>query len=182
MAKKIAYKNKQSGFTLIEVVIYLALFSMIMSGAIVSVYSIIESSGRNQTKAMVQEEGGFLLGKIDWTLTDVKINYPSGIAEINSPTLDSTENTLSLIKYEAGMPVNIIINISNDKMTLERSGNLYPLNNDNVSVKCPPLPKNCFIRLNDEIESIEANFILSTKTPEGLNYEQKFSTIKYLRK
>lgn len=174
-------KNKRAGFTLIEVVIYLALFSIIMSGAIVSIYSIIESSGRNQTKAMVQEEGSFLLGKIDWALTGVKINT-NNIADINLPALGSKNNKLSLVKYEAGMPVEIVINISSNKMTIERAGNINPLNNDNVFVTCPPLPENCFTRSGDDIENIEASFILSTKTPEGLNYEQKFSTIKYLRK
>ncbi len=61
-------KSKNSGFTLIETMIYIALFALIMTGTIVSIYGILGSSARNQLKAMVQEEGSFLVGKVDWSL------------------------------------------------------------------------------------------------------------------
>ena len=54
-----------AGFTLIEVLVYLALFGLIMSGAVVSAYQMFEASGRNQTRAMIQEEGDFIVAKID---------------------------------------------------------------------------------------------------------------------
>ncbi len=173
--------NQQSGFTLVETMIYIGLFAIIISGAIVSIYGIIGSSARNATKAMVQEEGSFLLGKIDWTLTGVKINS-NGIAAIDLPALNSANNTLSLTKYESGSLVDITIVVSSGNMTLKKTGAPNTLNNDNVSIQCPALPENCFTRSSSNPEKIDAKFTVSTKTSEGLSYEQEFSTIKYLRK
>lgn len=63
------FKDKQSGFTLIETVIYLALFAIMFSGAVAAAYSIIESSGRIRARAVMQEEGEFLLAKINWAVS-----------------------------------------------------------------------------------------------------------------
>lgn len=165
------YKNKnKKGFTLAETLIYIAIFALIMSGAIISIYSIIGSNARNQAKAMTQEEGSFLIGKIDWALGGVKsINSPSG-------------NTLSVTKYDSTVPDPIEIKIENGKMTIKKgsSGDLLELNNSNVEVSCPSL-SNCFTHSINP-EKIEANIIISTKTSEGLPYSQDFYTIKYLRR
>ena len=53
------------GFTLIETIVYLALFSILMGGAIVAAFNIFESAGRQQTHTMLQEEGNFLIAKIN---------------------------------------------------------------------------------------------------------------------
>lgn len=173
--------RSQGGFTIIETLIYIGLFAIIISGAIVSIYGIIEANARNQTKAMVQEEGSFLLGKIDWALTGVKINSNT-IADIDLPALNSSNDTLTLSKYEAGVLVDVTIKISGGEMTIDRGGTLSTLNNDNVSIECPALPENCFIRSSGSPESVKAKFLINTNTSQGLPYSQNFSTIKYLRK
>src|ERR1051326_3407389 len=61
--------KNSAGFTLIETLIYLALFGIMMGGITVVTYGLIESAGKNQTKILVQEEAGFLLGKLNWALT-----------------------------------------------------------------------------------------------------------------
>jgi type II secretory pathway pseudopilin PulG len=57
-----------TGFTLLEVLIYLALFAFIISGALVGVYQIIDSTDKISAKIFVEQEGNFLLRKIDWAL------------------------------------------------------------------------------------------------------------------
>src|SRR4030042_506817 len=59
----------QAGFTLIESLLYIALFSIIIGGALVAVYQMIESSDAVSAKNIVEMEGSFLLRKIDWALT-----------------------------------------------------------------------------------------------------------------
>ena len=59
----------QKGFTLIETIIYIFIFSIIMTGSVISIYAIIGGESRNRTEAMVEEEGSFLIGKIDWALS-----------------------------------------------------------------------------------------------------------------
>lgn len=164
----------KGGFTLIETIIYVALFAFIMTSALVSVYSILSSSARNQTKAMVQEEGSFLLGKIDWALSG-----------ISSASVSNGGNTLSVIKFDTSIASPVVITLQNESFFIKRGGGpSRQLNNTNVTVSCA---SDCFERVagsGDGInpESVEANFTVSAKTSDGLSFSQDFSTIKYLRK
>ena len=56
------------GFTLLETIIYLALFSVLMSGALVAVYSLLQSSTQNLAAISIQEEGMFINRKLSWAL------------------------------------------------------------------------------------------------------------------
>ena len=59
---------RKEGFTLIEALIYLALFALIIGGAMVAVYQIIESTNKTNGKVVIQEDVDFLLHKINWAL------------------------------------------------------------------------------------------------------------------
>ena len=54
-----------AGFTLIEVLVYLALYALMFSGALSAVYGVIGSSARDVTASTIEEEGDFVLGKFD---------------------------------------------------------------------------------------------------------------------
>ena len=58
----------KKGFTLIETLIYIALFALLIGGGVGSAYSLIASSDRITTGAMLEQEGNFLLAKIGWML------------------------------------------------------------------------------------------------------------------
>ncbi len=58
-----------AGFTLIEMVVYMALFSIMMGGLVVTVYYLYQSIGRTASNVTTQEEINFVLKKIDWALT-----------------------------------------------------------------------------------------------------------------
>ena len=57
-------RHRRAGFTLIETVVYLGLFAILFSGGIAADYNVLETSGKNQSKAMIQEEGDFLIAKM----------------------------------------------------------------------------------------------------------------------
>lgn len=172
-------KNKKHdrGFTIIETMIYIGIFALVMTGALVSVYAILGSQARNQAKAMVAEEGAFLLGKIDWTLTGVKaIDEPND----NVSTTIDYGNDLEVTKFS-----DSIVKLKLEGTDLKVDGST--LNNSNIKVECPFFSNNCFEHKSpsgDGIipESIEAKFRVTSKTSEGLSFYQDFSTIKYLRK
>src|SRR3989344_2162395 len=171
-------KNKlkiNTGFTLIETIIYIGLFVLILSGALTSVYSILEANARNQTKIMVQEEGAFLLGKIDWALTGVV-----------SASVDATGKILTTIKSDSAFNNPIVISIdSAGDIFIKRGTNVTEgLNNSNVTVGCEV--NGCFERVlatGDGInpESVSADIIVNANTPDGFPYAQYFSTIKFIR-
>lgn len=175
--------SHSKGFTLIETMVYLALYAIIMTGALVSVYAIFGSSARNQTKAMVQEEGSFLIGKTDWAL--------SGTQSIALPPANSSGDILQVTKYDTtvGNPVVITCsschNVSGGNMYITRGGITTQLNNSNVKIICPV--QGCFTHTSasgDGInpENATSSFTVSTQTSEGLSFSQDFSTVKYLRK
>ncbi len=81
------YKNI-SGFTLMEVLIYLALFAVILGGAFGAAGVIIQSSGRSQSQSFLQEEGDFILAKFNWAM--------SGAFSVTA-----TSSRLSIGKYDS---------------------------------------------------------------------------------
>lgn len=168
---------KKRGFTLIEAIVYLALFSILMSGALVSVYTLLGSSARNQTKATVQEEGSFLIGKIDWALTGAKV--------INSPAVNTSGNTLIVSRYDASLSP-VVITVSGGTMSIAVGANpSHVLNNSNMPITCPA--QGCFSHTSASSDGINpenatSTFTITTRTTEGLPFSQSFSTVKYLRK
>lgn len=83
------------GFTLLEVIIYIALFSFLMGTAFIAVYQLIENSDRLSVKNITQEEGNFVLRKINWALT-------------GASSFTNTSNTLHIDTYN-GNQINIAL-------------------------------------------------------------------------
>ena len=81
---------KASGFTLLETIIYLALFSVLMSGALLAVYQLLESTAINQTALSVQAEALFVNQKFSWAL--------SGATEV----LVVSSTTLRIVRPDIG--------------------------------------------------------------------------------
>lgn len=167
------YTNTQRGVTLIETMVYIALFSIIIGGSVVAAYQVLESSGRSQTRAMLQEEGDFLIGKINWALSGVQSGTPTG--------QNCTEsNTLSVSKWDTSIGV-IVMNETSGNMNITYGGNPpVALNNSNVSVSALSFT-HCFLNTSNP-ESMGARFTLSANTPNGANIAQDFFATSTLRK
>lgn len=163
---------KKGGFTLIEMLVYIGLFSMIIGGAIVSAYNIFESTNRNQTKAMVAEEGLFLIGKINWALTGA-----TAIDLISSNKISITKSGITVSDNP------LIFDNSSGEMRLKRGADSpQVLNNTNIAVNDLVFIRSVSSGNGITIESISASFTINTKTPEGLELSENFHTIKYIRK
>lgn len=163
---------RNDGFTLIEMIVYIGLFSMIIGGAIVSAYNIFESTNRNQTKAMVAEEGIFLIGKINWALT--------GATAVSIPS----SNKLSVTKSGISPSDNpLVFDSSGGEMRLNRGANSpQVLNNTNITISNLVFTHTVSSGDGIAIESVSASFTINVKTPEGLQFSEDFHTIKYIRK
>lgn len=118
-------RAKSSGFTLIETIIYIALFAILMSGAVVAAYSLLEGGGRNVTAIGIQEEGTFLSRKINWALagaSDVSTSGGGTVLTITRPDLG----------YQ------IVITGTGSRMTIARgAGGPLELNSDRYAVTGP---------------------------------------------
>jgi type II secretory pathway pseudopilin PulG len=153
-------------FTLVETLVYIALFGILIGGFVVSAYGLFESSNRNLTKAMLQQEKDFVIGKINWAL--------SGAQTVTVPAVGASSGTLTLTKY--GDPTQITITTSGGALTVGGS----PTTNTNVTVN-----KLVFIHTHaggTNPESVEAGFTISVLTQDGKTVLQTASTTRYIRK
>lgn len=160
------------GVSMIEVVVYLGLFSILLSGAVVAAHAMFQSSGRNIAKAMVEEEGNFLVGKIQWAL--------SGVSIVNTPLVGEVSSNLTVTKYD-----NSLVTLSlppGGVMMIQVGATTSPLNNANTSITA--LTFTHIGASSDGItpEGVIAEFSISATTPNGAIVTRDFSTTKYLRK
>jgi len=151
--------NNNQGFTLIETLVYLALFALMIGGLVVAAYMLFESSDRNQTKAILQEEENFIMAKIMRALDDASAASVSG-------------STLSIVKYDA---TSVSIHTSGGDVYLD--GNR--LNNANVTIG-----NLSFVHSGggSDPESVEIDLTATAKTPDGMTITQSASTTRSLRK
>ena len=115
------------GFTLIEILIYLALVSLIATISIAAVYPLIDNYYRNQARLDIEGEANFLMRKINWGLT--------GAYSINQPISGSTSTILSINKE--GFSQNpIVFDIGNGDFRISlAAGEPIVLNNINVKIE-----------------------------------------------
>jgi prepilin-type N-terminal cleavage/methylation domain-containing protein len=99
------------GFTLMEVLIYIGLFSILMSGAVVAAYQLMGSGTHNQLSVLTQEEGTFLNRKINWALT--------GASAVN---VSGGGSTLTITRPDLGAQSPLVISGTGGTITLMRSG------------------------------------------------------------
>lgn len=173
MTKKI---SKNQGFTIIETLIYLVLFGILIGGAVVAAYSLLEGNGRNQTQILMQEEGNFLISKISWAL--------SGAKSIEIPTVGSNSEKLSVTKWSDTPPVNPVIIELDDvekNMTISKNdSSAIPLNNSDISVSNLSFFQD--YAGGTSPQSVRFSFTLTGKTPNGVDVAHDFSGEKFIRK
>lgn len=98
------------GFTLLETIIYLALFSVLMSGALTAVYSLLQSGTQNLAAISIQEEGMFINRKLSWAL--------GGATAVTTP--DS--HTLIITRSDLGIQSPLTITEQDGMFTIARGG------------------------------------------------------------
>lgn len=100
------------GFTLIETLIYLALFAIIIGSVLVTTYGIVQSTNITQNHIVVEEEGNFLLRKIEWAL--------------NGADTASVPDQTSLVLTRPDLPSSqnpLIFDLNNGYLSLQRGVN-----------------------------------------------------------
>lgn len=172
-------KKKQSGFTLIETLIYIVLFTMIIGGGMVAAYQIIQATSGGTNHVVMEEEANFLLRKIDWALTGL-----GSSSSITSPS--STGTTLQVTKDINGTATQLTFCLVGNNLYLQRgatcNASSTQLNSSNVSVT--PTSPNTFIfkrvTAANQPDGIMISFTLKT-IQNGKNVTESFTTTKYLR-
>ncbi len=156
----------QAGFTLMETLIYLALFAIVIGGGMVAVFEIIQSTDATNNKIIMQEEANFFLRKIDWSLT--------GATAVSVPASTSLQTTKNI----SGTPTQINFSLSGSNLNYQQgSGSAAVLNSSSIAVS-----NLSFVKTSTagEPDAITASFTL-TSVQNGRAASDNFSTTKYLR-
>lgn len=167
--KQTGVLSHSAGFTLIETLVYLGLFGIIMGSLAVAVYGIVEANGRGDARVVIQEEGGFLIGKMNWAL--------SGASSI---AVGVTPPSLAVNKYGFGLNPLVFTIVGNAVRLQEGGGAVVSLNSNSVQVinfVVTNIPA-----ANGKPQGVTVGFTLRGTTPKGVTIDQDFSTTKYLRK
>ncbi len=93
---------RTQGFTLVEVLLYIALLSLLMSGVVIASYQLLSSAHMSDKSVKVQQEGDFVLRKIDWVLNGVSVQtMPQKITPYSSTLqLVSNSNTTFVVTLD----------------------------------------------------------------------------------
>jgi prepilin-type N-terminal cleavage/methylation domain-containing protein len=167
--KKLKLKKKSaSGFTLIEVLLYLALFSIIMGGVLISVLNMVEGVGRTRGLIEIQQEGAFIQSKISWALTGAQI--------VSDPPIGTPGSTLSLTKFDS---TTANLSLNGTDVVIDTGSGPFVLNNSRVDVTALNFTRTVSV---SGVEEVDADFTLSILTDQGKTLTQDFSLSRFLRK
>ncbi len=159
----------RSGFTLIETLVYLALFSIIIGGVLVAAYNLTESSGRTGDKATIETDGSFVLGKLSWALGGVS-------SSIILPAVGTSSGTLSFNRLDVSInPLTFALDGGGHIMLARGAGTSTPLTSDNVTASALLFTRSA----TTGTESIVTQFTLTGKISR---VAEQFTITKYLRK
>jgi len=129
-------RQSDAGFTLIEVIIYIALFTILIGTAFVTVFELIDGSNKLNQKNTTEEEGNFVMRKINWALTGIS----NDTSDIASPSIFypyATSNTLSIKKWWMGseISVDLRLNVASSSIEMrEGTNDFLPISTINVKV------------------------------------------------
>jgi len=160
--------RRHAGFTLIETLVYLGLYALISLGMLTAVYSLLESGARNETTAMVEEEGDYLIEKIDTVLVNA--------ASIRSP-VDSGD----ALAVNGSDGSSVIVESDASTMRLQEGNTEFQtLSNSNVTVVDLVFTHKLSTGNGSNIESVSATFTLFATTSDGHVLSRDFSSLRYL--
>jgi len=123
----------KKGFTLIEVIIYIALFSILIGTAFVTAFQLIDSANKLNTKTILQEEGNFVMRKLNWAMTGLDSSFTPSIVTYSAC---NQKITLHKLGYPLN-PIEIRLNTASSTIEfIENGGSPTPITTENVSVTC----------------------------------------------
>lgn len=162
------------GFTLIETIIYLALFAIVIGGGLSAAYQIMESSAAGANYVVLEQEANFIFRKLHFALA-------------SSENFSISNNRLVVIN--STLPTNqscLVFDLENNNLRLRRLDQATchtqfsssQLTGQSISVSNLTLAD--IPAQNQQPHGIHISFRLAT-LQNGRNASQDFSYTQYLR-
>ncbi len=144
----------KAGFTLIEILLYSAIFMIVIGAMMLFAYSMLSSAGRSDATLEVSDNTRFLIQKFQRTI--------QGATTVNSPAVGVTSTTLSVNTASASSNPNVF-DLSDGAVRLKMApSSPLPLTNSLVTVSSLSFTNFKFstdtkntIRVRAKIQSVE---------------------------
>jgi len=118
-------KKYQNGFSLIEVILYIFLFSLMLGGSLSTFYYLMESNQKLSEKSLINDEAEFIISKIDGFLRNSD--------QILSPSFGEITDDLSMIENSGDL---VRIFLEEDDLLLKVNNNPpISLNNSQIKIE-----------------------------------------------
>jgi type II secretory pathway pseudopilin PulG len=165
------------GFTLLESLLYIALFGLIMNGMLSGLWAFTESADRIQTQAFLETEGNFLMEKMQYDMRQAKtISQPVDTATTSELVLASADSASPEAYPNYGTYIELYLADTVLMRTQEKTS--LPLSSNSVNVS-----DLSFKRLDtdsNDPESITIHFQITATTSDDQLVSQNFSSVEYL--
>jgi prepilin-type N-terminal cleavage/methylation domain-containing protein len=115
----------KKGFTLIETLLYIAIFGIILVAGISAAYNLIESTTRFNNKVLVESEANFVLRKLSLGLENVTNAAVSNTA---------SEYSVALTRSSPSETLTFSIPITAGEVTINHGAGALPITTSRVSV------------------------------------------------
>lgn len=148
--------NFEQGFTLVEVILYVAIFSSVALLVITSVFQIFEGTKANQGRLIVEKEANFIMQKIAWSLGDA--------SAFHEPTGGATSSRLSVDKGGfSGNPV--VIRLNGGVVELSRASGTFAAISNNHAVVQTLVFEHIPVEVNSP-EGVKITFVLRASSTD----------------
>ncbi len=167
------FKNQKftTGFTLLELVLYIGLFAVIVSISIVILYQMLQNNDQNRSFLEVEEEANFVARKIQWAVT--------GATTVSQPPPNQTSSVLSVTKYNFGKNP-LVFSLSGEALALARgASSSITLTSQNVKVM--NFSVHTIPSIGSVATSVKMTFSVESKIPK-FPASTTLETTMYLRK
>lgn len=162
-------KQSSAGFTLLETLIYIGLFSIVIGGGVISAFYIIDSGQNDKSGVNLQAEGNFILRKFEWAMTgatSISVVSPTKLSIVKDTTTGFLPSQNPLVFSLDGTNVQLA----------RGTGIAVNMNSANVAVSA--VNGALFYATGGAPAGIVMNFTISSEDPQK---NQTFSVTKYLR-
>lgn len=99
---------KNKGFTLLETIMYCALFAVLMSGAIVAVYALMGSSAQTKLDTSIIAEAAFINQKLSWLFSG-----DFGVTQLST-------SSLLVVRADLGVDSPVTISVEDANFIITR--------------------------------------------------------------
>jgi type II secretory pathway pseudopilin PulG len=160
--------NMNKGFTLIETLVYLGLFTLMIGGMVSAAYVLFQSSDRNQTTAMMQEEENYIMAKFNSIMNNARAVSVSHGTELTVTAYDGSIREMCL----SGVDIKLLARSG----TCPVSGVI--LNNANVTISTLS-----FVHVGEgsRAEGIEMNITMHARMSNGMIITHSTSMTRFIR-